>query len=113
MKWLPLFLVPLFSSGLQAQTTTFVPLKAVWKYLDNGSNQGTAWRAAAFDDTAWVQGAGELGYGDGDEATVVSFGPNAATKYITTYFRKHFTVSGASSFTSANLRIRRDDGVVV
>src|SRR5262245_20962336 len=27
-----------------------VPAGAVWKYLDNGSNQGSAWRAPNFDD---------------------------------------------------------------
>src|SRR5687767_2107985 len=94
-------------------TTTLVPLQSVWKYLDNGSNQGTAWRAPAFDDSSWAQGPGELGYGDGGEATVVGYGPNSAAKYITTYFRRSFTVNGAGSFTSAGLRVRRDDGVVI
>lgn len=64
-----------------------------WKYLDNGTDQGTAWRAVGFNDASWATGAAELGYGDGDEATVVSFGPNAAIKYITTYFRRTFTVT--------------------
>ena len=53
------------------------PPGAVWRYLDNGSDQGTAWRAAAFNDTGWKSGAAELGYGDGDEATVVGYGPNS------------------------------------
>ena len=114
MKWILLLLFPAFPLMSKAQTTsTLVPLGSVWKYLDNGSNQGTAWRAEGFADAAWAQGAGELGYGDGDEATIVSYGPNASAKYITTYFRKHFTVASAAPITAANLRLRRDDGVVI
>ena len=90
----PLALVPLAPAG--AVITTIVPAGSTWRYLDNGSNQGTAWRASGFADGGWAQGAAQLGYGDGDEATVVSFGPNASTKYRTTYFRRQFTVNTAT-----------------
>src|SRR5262245_45431218 len=61
--------------GLPAQGgDVLVPAHAVWRFLDNGSDQGTAWRAAGFSDAAWRSGAAELGYGDNDEATVVGFG---------------------------------------
>ncbi len=114
MKILHFLLVAGVSGTLSAQTTTtFVPLGSTWRYLDNGSNQGTAWRATAFDDATWAQGPAELGYGDGGEATVVSFGPNASSKYITTYFRQSFTVTNAAAYTAAALRVRRDDGVVI
>ncbi len=93
--------------------TTFVGRGASWKYLDNGSNQGTAWRAVGFNDTAWASGPAELGYGDGDEATVISYGPNSSSKYITSYFRKSFTVTQASSYTGLSIGLRRDDGAVV
>ncbi|HEY2952833.1 MAG TPA: Ig-like domain-containing protein, partial [Verrucomicrobiae bacterium] len=62
-----------------------VPTNSVWKYLDNGSDQGTAWIAPAFDDSSWASGPAQLGYGDGDEATVVNSGPTN-NYYITTYF---------------------------
>ncbi|RYY08976.1 MAG: DUF839 domain-containing protein, partial [Cytophagaceae bacterium] len=99
----------------QAQTSAppLLPQGSTWKYLDNGSNQGTAWQAAAFNDASWASGAAELGYGDGDEATVVGYGPNAASKYVTTYFRKSFSVSSLAGFNYVKLRIRRDDGAVV
>ena len=54
--------------------TTLISSNSVWKYLDNGSDQGTVWREPAFDDSSWQTGPAQLGYGDGDEATVVSFG---------------------------------------
>src|SRR5439155_913020 len=46
--------------------TTLIPVGSTWRYLDNGSNQGTAWRSVSFDDSAWKSGAAQLGYGDGD-----------------------------------------------
>jgi hypothetical protein len=101
-----------FGIGLAA-ADVLVPVGAVWKYLDNGSDQGTAWRSTTFNDSSWASGPAQLGYGDGDEATIVSFGPDSANKYITTYFRRSFNVPDASIYQSATLRVLRDDGAVV
>ena len=43
-----------------------------------------------------MSGAAELGYGDGDEATVVSFGPSSSNKFITTYFRQSFQATAGA-----------------
>ncbi len=94
-------------------TTTFIALKASWKYLDNGSNQGTSWKQPGYNDQSWATGNGEFGYGDGDEGTVVSYGNNSTNKYITTYFRKSINISNPASFSSFALGVKRDDGVVV
>jgi hypothetical protein len=32
---------------------------ARWKYLDDGSNAGTAWNSPGFNDTLWASGAGQ------------------------------------------------------
>jgi hypothetical protein len=102
-----------FSPAAHAADTTLVPTGSVWKYLDNGSDQGTAWRAASFNDSTWASGPAQLGYGDGDEATTVGFGPDANNKFITTYFRRAFNVTNSSLFTNLTLRVLRDDGAVV
>jgi hypothetical protein len=101
------------ASATTQNTMTLVAAGSVWKYLDNGTNQGTAWRASTFGDTTWKSGPAQLGYGDGDEATVVSYGTNASKKYITTYFRRAFTVTNPASITALNLSLLRDDGAVV
>lgn len=93
--------------------TTLVATGSVWKYVDNGSDQGVAWRSLAFDDTAWASGPAQLGYGDGDEATTNSFGPDPNNKYITTYFRHAFTLADPTVFTNLQLRLLRDDGAIV
>jgi hypothetical protein len=86
---------------------------AFWQYLDNGTDQGSAWTALAFNDAGWSNGPAQLGYGDNDERTLVGFGPNAAAKYITTYFRGAFTLTDPASFSSLDLRLLRDDGAVI
>ncbi|HRH69364.1 MAG TPA: metallophosphoesterase family protein [Flavobacteriales bacterium] len=104
-------LVITFSAA--AADIALIPFGSTWKYLDNGSNQGTAWRASAFNDVAWASGPAELGYGDGGEATVVSYGPSSSSKYITTYFRKTISIPNANAYPGYKLRIKRDDGVIV
>ncbi|MCP4641409.1 MAG: hypothetical protein GY851_13290, partial [bacterium] len=86
---------------------------AEWKYLDNGSDQGNSWRAPVFDDAAWKSGPAELGYGDKDEATVVSFGEDKAKKHITTYFRRAFDVPADLAATTLDMKVKLDDGAVV
>ncbi|HYO76562.1 MAG TPA: hypothetical protein VE010_08870, partial [Thermoanaerobaculia bacterium] len=93
--------------------TSLVAPRSVWKYLNDGSNQGTAWRAAGFNDAAWASGPAELGYGDGDELTVVGYGPDPSRKPITTYFRQTFDVADPAVFTAVKLRLIRDDAAVV
>ncbi len=83
-----------------------------WKYLDDGSDQGTAWKEPAFDDSSWASGAGPLGGGDAHIVTNVDLGPSGA-RHITTYFRQEFTVVDPSDIVALNLGILRDDGVVV
>ena len=92
---------------------TLVAYGSPWKFLDNGTNQGTAWTASSFNDASWASGNAQLGYGDGDEATVVSYGPNASNKYITTYFRKTISVTNPAAFSSIAGSVKRDDGVAI
>lgn len=113
--WNP-YTVVLMRADLSRQTnsdvTLLVPSRSTWRYLDNGSNQGTAWRQTNFNDVSWRLGNGEFGYGDGDENTIIQSGPVGA-HYITTYFRKSFQVADPAAFSSLTFRLRRDDGGVV
>ena len=93
--------------------TILIASNAVWKYLDNGSNQSNAWTSLTFNDSAWASGPAQLGYGSGHEATTNSYGPNANAKYITTYYRRHFTVSDPTAINALTASVQRDDGAVV
>jgi len=96
-----------------AGPVTLIAAGAQWRYLDNGSNAGTAWRGLTFNDSSWPAGPAELGYGDQDEETEVSYGLSLNNKYITTYFRHPFMVTNAADYDRLNIRLLRDDGAVV
>ena len=97
-------------------TQTLVDQGATWRYLDDGSDQGIAWRDPGFEDSSWALGPAELGYGDGDEATVVDCGDCGVCpcdpKFTTTYFRHSFFVADASAFNALQVSILRDDAML-
>jgi hypothetical protein len=102
-------------AGAGPLPVTYLATGHVWRYLDNGSDQGTAWRAAAFDDSAWSAGPSQLGYGENNEGsgTVVGFGPNPSIKYPTTYFRTTVNLPDPASWDHFRMRLKYDDGVAV
>lgn len=84
-----------------------------WRYLDNGSDLGAVnWDEAAYDNSSWAIGTAPFGYGD-PTATVISYGPDAGNKYITSYFVKDIEIDLATVADMVQFGIRRDDGAVV
>lgn len=100
------------SSFLNAQTA-LINAGSQWKFYDQGNINSTTWNQITYDDSGWNLGNAELGYGDGDESTVVGYGPDSNNKFITTYFRKTITVNNPSQFSHLDLSLLRDDGAVV
>ncbi|MGC6511050.1 MAG: DUF4832 domain-containing protein [Myxococcota bacterium] len=90
-----------------------IPKEAIWKYNDSGSDLGTNWKEVDFNDQEWDSGQAELGYGDNDENTEVSYGDDASQKHITTYFRHHFEVDTIPSDASLRIELKMDDGAAV
>ena len=71
-------------------------------------------------DNQWHQGTAPLGYGDiGDSGnflplgTTIGYGGNTANRYPTTYFRRAFDVTNASSYTSLRVEVILEDGGIV
>jgi 2',3'-cyclic-nucleotide 2'-phosphodiesterase (5'-nucleotidase family)/3',5'-cyclic AMP phosphodiesterase CpdA len=106
---------------------TLLSKGSTWKYLDNGSDQGTAWKEPAFNDGSWSDGKAPLGY-PGTESnplngsckitdsngTVISYGPDSNHKYATTYFRTTFEVSDLSGIGSTGvIEAGIDDAAVI
>ncbi len=89
-----------------------LPKGSEWSYLDNGTNQQTAWSTTAFDNTAWTKGTAPLGYGD-PMNTEISYGPDSSNKYITSYFSRDIEIDTAELTDMVNFGLRRDDGAVV
>src|ERR1043166_3404897 len=80
-------------------TFSVVPVGATWRYLDNATDQGTAWRSTNFNDSTWASGPAQLGFGDGDEATLVNGGASGS-RTPTIYFRNTFVVTNRANIRS-------------
>lgn len=102
-----------FTGWRSNESTVLIPRESVWKYTDNGSNPGTSWQAVGYNDSDWSSGKAELGYGDGDEQTVIAYGSDSRNKHITTYFRKSFIITNKEEIQQINFNLKCDDGAVV
>ena len=96
----------------------FISSGHVWKYLDDGSDQGIPWRASGFDDSTWASGPSELGYAENDEATRVGFidtDPETAgnQRNATTYFRTTVELPDPSAYSYFIIKLKYDDGAAV
>ena len=87
----------------------YVGGRTTWRFDDRLST-ADSWTSPAFDDSAWAQGMGQFGYGDGDELTVIN-GGTAATPRLTSYFRTQFQASTVPA--ELTVRLAADDGAVV
>ena len=111
-------LVTLGGAGAGPSTTNYLVTGDTWRFLDDGTDQGTAWREVSYDDSTWDSGPSQLGYGDGDEAKLVGFidtdpGTNGTQKNATTYFRTTVDITDPSIFGDFSLNYLYDDGTVV
>ena len=107
-------LCSLVFSTISFSQVNIINFGSTWKYLDtNQANINIGWETTDFDDVLWKSGVGELGFGDGDEATIVSFGPDPNNKFTTTYFRKTLNIANLASYSSFTFNVERDDGYVI
>jgi hypothetical protein len=85
----------------------------VWKYFKGKSEPSGGNRSwtnrTGFDETPWLSGPTGIGYGDGDDATVLS---DMINTYTTVYCRKAFTVADPTQVSSLVLSVDYDDGFV-
>ena len=93
---------------LSAQTNhweTAIFANDTWKYFVGNSEPNAFFRLDAFDDRDWKLGKGGIGYGDGDDSTVIE-------ACYSLYMRKPFNVTDTSKISEAILSIDYDDGFV-
>lgn len=103
----------LASTLTELESAPLVPAGSEWKYRDDGTDLGNAWRVVDADDAGWSRGPAPLGYGDAGLGTTIGFGGDAAAKHVTSYFRREFEVPDPSRVVTLVLGLMRDDGAVV
>jgi len=88
-----------------------IDLNKPWRYA-MPTPVGDAWTEVGFDDSAWAVGLPELGYGDGDEVTVLDYGADPNAKPMSAAFRTVFEFDPSQSGALA-VDLVCDDGAVV
>ena len=76
-----------------------------WQYRIGNSEPSSNWMNPSFNASTWSTGVGGIGYGDGDDSTVIS---NCASLYM----RRSFNVSQLDSIEAFILHADYDDGFV-
>ncbi len=81
----------------------------IWSYMKGTVDPPADWAMVAFDDATWLTGPSGLGFGDGDDATVLA---DMQGGYSTVYARRTFTANPAS-IGGLQLTVDYDDGFIV
>ncbi len=90
---------------------TLIAAGSEWEYNDRGVDlHASNWKESTYYASQWGSGDAQLGYGDGDETTELSYGVST-NKYPCYYFRRTFFAAATPETLSAGLL--RDDGAVV
>jgi len=98
--------LPLFSFSQNVDHwETVVFDNDIWRYLEGTYEPDTNWRKLSFNDASWLQGQGGVGYGDGDDNTII----NPVTSL---YLRKQFTIIDTSEIAAVILHVDYDDAFV-
>lgn len=100
----------IFASGESRRETPYfwealVTQGDTWRYHTNTAAPDTGWQDPAYDDSAWLEGASGLGYGDGDDQTIIA-------PCLSTSIRISFTVDDLSLVRYLLFHMDYDDGYV-
>ncbi len=102
-------LQPPTQSGVQFEDDVLIDVGTEWRYFKGQSAPAASWATSGFDDRAWLKGPTGLGYGDGDDATVLG---DMRNSYTSVYLRHRFTVDDPTQYAGLILEVGYDDGFV-
>ena len=97
------------------ESVTYIPAgDAFWRYRkgsSEASNPTHAWREIGFvEDASWLVDQTPIGYGDGDDATVLN---DMQSGYTSVYLRHEFNIAPGEVPGQLLLRVYDDDGAIV
>ncbi len=101
-----LFVFLSFQLVAQRHWETIIYAEDEWAYFEGVSEPDVNWKQNTFDDSSWKRGKGGLGYGDGDDSTVV----NSTTVL---YSRISFELEDSAEILSALIHADYDDGIII
>ncbi len=96
-----------FVPELVAENAVIAP-GATWSFLRGSAPLPATWDQPEFDDGAWERGPTGIGYGDGDDATVLA---DMAGAYLAVFCRTRFQIADPAVVEELNLSVLYDDGI--
>ena len=96
---------PQFSRAAAPHWETIIREGDRWRYLVPQAQPSAFWTYFRFDDSQWAEGASGFGYGDNDDATII-------TQKISILLRHRFRIENLHDVLSAFLHIDYDDAFV-
>jgi hypothetical protein len=96
-----------FGSSVYSQShwESIVLAEEQWRYFPANAEPPATWNQIAFDDSSWSLGNGGIGYGDGDDVTIID-------TVSSLYLRKDFQIDNLTEIEDLLLDIDYDDGFV-
>ena len=101
---------PTYATAATFGADALLPIDAVWRYEQSGTDLGTAWIEPGYDDSQWPSGQG-LFYLENSDLPGPKNTPLELGK-VTYYFRTTFQWDGPSDGVRLDLRHVVDDGAV-
>lgn len=98
-----------FITGTTILEETLVADDEVWRYFKGTEAPPADWQTVGFDDSGWLSGPTGIGYGDGDDRTVLDDMQNG---YLTVFCRHTFSVDDPGALIAPVLAVICDDGFI-
>lgn len=94
----------------------YITKNSQWKYFYQDENPEGEWAGVDYDDSAWEDGKGKMGYKVSTDSegynTVMDYGSDSL-KPVRAYFRSTFNVDSPSEIDSLKFDVLYDDGFIV
>ncbi|MEZ5303595.1 MAG: lamin tail domain-containing protein, partial [Verrucomicrobiales bacterium] len=99
--------------GSSTGSANLIAADATWRYRDDNTDLGSAWRDPAFDDSGWPSGQAALYREDSDLPAPAVKNTEVNIGTPTHYFRHAFNVDADPANVALELSLLIDDGAVV
>jgi hypothetical protein len=90
------------------ETVVLIERGAIWRYAKGTqpfSTPATAWRQPGFDDSSWLSGPSGFGYGDDDDATILT---DMLNNYTSVACRRKFQLTAGDLAAEGELTLGMD-----
>ena len=100
-----------FQTFVPGEETYLIEEGATWTFFKGRQEPPSNWQDVDFEAFFWEKGPAGIGYGDGDDATVLD-DMRGNDGYLSLYARHTFSVENPATLENVRLRISYDDGFV-